>query len=572
MGYLGEDGQIKNLTFEDAQVASTEGYVGIVAGFIDGARVENCYTAEGSSISGAQYVGGIVGVATNNSMIAGCINAALVANTGGGDTAGVVGNTDNSIVILCGNTGEVSATGSSVGGIVGYYKNGSQNIASWTINTTEIDGFSNAASEYDGIGENNGNIIACYSVASNSALNSKLDKMNEALWQYYKGNSASTGLFWKETTDNWPTTVQQEVSGDSNPYFLDLKYIPPTTELRGTFEVGNAKGLMLLNKWMAYKIYTNKFKETGFDGSNDLLNTAEPMAVNIKLTNNITLPEVGEGESNWEPIIKSEYYGYIAVFDGNNKTISNLTISKPGTDNVGLIGKLEAGSVRHLTLENVKISGRSTVGGIAGEMNGRGTIENCTVSGEITSKGTTGGIVAKVTTNTGIVTGCVNHANINVTISSSTAYSVGGIVGNIEGVCLSSGNTGDITVTSTYNDFNVGGIVGKAMNYSSAYKCYVYGCWSINTVERGYDYSSSSYVEATAKDGLGSRNSEVDVKGCYTVDGPTSITNSQIEAMNGSVSNHLGPFYVYNTYYWVKNNGGWPTLTTTAPESPAQGN
>ena len=575
VGYLGEGGQIKNLTFEDAQVASTDRWVGIVAGFIDGASVENCYTAEGSSISGVQYVSGIVGGATNNSTIAGCINAATVQSTGG-DTGGVVGrNTCNSIVILCGNTGEVYATGCSVGGIVGYYDNGSQNIASWTINTTEIDGYGAAAIENDGIGENNGNIIACFSVADAAALNSEVDNMNTALWQYYKDNSASTGFFWKESATGWPTVEEREVSGDSNPYFLDLKYIPPTTELRGTFEVGNAKGLMLLNKWMAYKIYTNKFKETGFVGSNDLLNTAEPMAVNIKLMNDITLPEVGEGESNWEPIIKSEYYGYIAVFDGNNKTISNLTISKPGTNNVGLIGKLEAGSVRHLTLENVKISGRSTVGGIAGEMNGRGTIENCTVSGEITSKGTTGGIVAKVTTNTGIVTGCVNHANINVTISSSTAYSVGGIVGNIEGVCLSSGNTGNITVTSTYNGFNVGGIVGNAENYSSAYKCYVYGCWSINTVERGYDYSSSSYVEAAdaEKDGLGSRNSEVDVKGCYTVNGPTSITNSQIDAMNESVSNHLINFYAYDTYYWILGtNGGWPTLTTTTPASPAQGN
>ena len=113
----------------------------------------------------------------------------MVANTGGGDTAGVVGNTDNSIVILCGNTGEVSATGCSVGGIVGYYDNGSQNIASWTISTTEKNGHDgNDVSSKDGIGEDAGNIIACFSVADAAALNSKLDKMNEALWDYYDTN------------------------------------------------------------------------------------------------------------------------------------------------------------------------------------------------------------------------------------------------------------------------------------------------------------------------------------------------------------------------------------------------
>ena len=597
VGCLGTNGQIKNLTFANAQVVISNEFenAGIVAGYNFG-KVENCHTISTSSVKGFSYVGGIVGLnlgtitnstnaaqvlatnervggitGDNRNVVSFCINSGSVS--GSTHVGGIVGHQfKGEKVIACGNTGSVSGS-IRVGGIVGSNNENSNAIASWTITTAEMDKSGTTPGTKDGVGQNyDGNIPACFSVADEAALNSKLDKMNEALWQYYKDNSASTGLFWKETTGNWPTTVQQEVSGNSNPYFLDLKYIPPTTELRGTFEVGNAKGLMLLNKWMAYKIYTNKFKETGFVGSNDLLNTAEPMAVNIKLMNNITLPEVGEGESNWEPLIKNGYNGYQAVFDGNNKTISNLTISKPGTDNVGLIGILQGGSVRHLTLENVKISGSSTVGGIAGEMNGRGSIENCTVSGEITSEGTTGGIVARVTTYNGIVTGCVNHANINVTISSSTAYSVGGIVGNIEGVCLSSGNTGNITVTSTYNDFNVGGIVGKAMNYSSAYQCYVYGCWSINTVERGYDYSSSSYVEATAKDGLGSHNSGVDVKGCYTVDGPTSITNSQIDAMNESVSNHLINFYAYNTYYWVKNNGGWPTLTTTAPESPAQGN
>ena len=212
VGYLGQGGQIKNLTFADAEVTSTANHVGIVAGFIDGAMVENCYTAEGSSISGAQFVGGIVGWAEESSTIAGCINAATVQSTRG-DTAGVVGHHKNSMVIACGNTGAVNATGCSVGGIVGYTYGG-MNIASWTIDTTEKDGFDgNDVSEKDGYGDLDGNVTneACYSAtgadeaAQKADINGKVDAMNTAITAATLP-SGVTKYYWAAGTNGgWPT-------------------------------------------------------------------------------------------------------------------------------------------------------------------------------------------------------------------------------------------------------------------------------------------------------------------------------------------------------------------------------
>ena len=42
--------------------------------------------------------------------------------------------------------------------------------------------------------------------------------------------------------------------------------------------------------------------------------------------------------------------------------------------------------------------------------------------------------------------------------------------------------------------------------------------------------------------------------------------------MNAAIATAILPAGV-TKYYWVAGtNGGWPTLTTTAPASPAQGN
>ena len=102
------------------------------------------------------------------------------------------------------------------------------------------------------------------------------------------------------------------------------------------------------------------------------------LSLNCTLADDITLPVVTDGGSNWTPI-----QGYTGTFDGNGKTITGLTINQSTTDNIGLFTSIaESGTVKNLTLDNVDITANSNVGAIAGE--NRGTIENCSVSGSVT--------------------------------------------------------------------------------------------------------------------------------------------------------------------------------------------
>ena len=117
-----------------------------------------------------------------------------------------------------------------------------------------------------------------------------------------------------------------------------------------------------------------------------------------RLDANINLSSYGAGYNNgkgWIPIGHSDEHAFMANFDGNNKTISNLFINHPSSgadryDNSGLFGWLRGGSVKNLNVTGATITGFTNVGGIAGyvafnsEINRIGAIENCCFSGTIT--------------------------------------------------------------------------------------------------------------------------------------------------------------------------------------------
>ena len=96
----------------------------------------------------------------------------------------------------------------------------------------------------------------------------------------------------------------------------------------------------------------------------------------VKLTADLDL----QGE-NWTPIgslLANPVQGFKGTFDGQNHTISHLTISQSG--NVGLFYHL-GGTIKNLTLTDVNIKGSYQTGAFAAYCSGLGTIENCHVNG-----------------------------------------------------------------------------------------------------------------------------------------------------------------------------------------------
>lgn len=87
------------------------------------------------------------------------------------------------------------------------------------------------------------------------------------------------------------------------------------------------------------------------------------------------------GTSGWEPI-GLQVSPFSGSFDGNGYSISGLFINKPTTNFVGLFGYANLSNIYDLGLEDVKVTGRNDVGGMAGY--NTGAIDNSYVTGSVT--------------------------------------------------------------------------------------------------------------------------------------------------------------------------------------------
>ena len=132
-GFFGyaEKGSIKNITFDNAKVKSTVALcTGILAGFEELCIIENIKTLANCSVEGKDHVGGIAGRASGD--IGNCENHAMV--NGANFVGGIVGEYTYSgkSITSCANYGVITGTGSSVGGMAGYFVSGTiQNCANY---------------------------------------------------------------------------------------------------------------------------------------------------------------------------------------------------------------------------------------------------------------------------------------------------------------------------------------------------------------------------------------------------------------------------------------------------------
>ena len=131
IGFFGcaADCRIKNITFDNAKVKGNDNCsTGILAGYAGSCVIENIKTTGNCSVEGQYETGGIAGRANGN--ISNCENHAIV--NGLHSVGGIVGicfDSGNSIT-SCANYGEITGTEDFVGGIIGYFGEGSlQNSA-----------------------------------------------------------------------------------------------------------------------------------------------------------------------------------------------------------------------------------------------------------------------------------------------------------------------------------------------------------------------------------------------------------------------------------------------------------
>ena len=192
---------------------------------------------------------------------------------------------------------------------------------------------------------------------------------------------------------------------------------------------------------------------------------AETLGKNYKLSADLDLTSVSF------PGIGTAEHPFTGRFDGQNKTISNVTVSGADKVGVGFFGVIKGAAIQNLNLENVNISGKERVGGLAGyaqveldavdlSRNAANLIGGCTISGTVKGEKQTGGLVGlnegKTDSDTLFsIASAIDKCTADAAVSGNA--STGGLVGENGGAVTKSAAKGAVSGTSM-----TGGFVGSS--------------------------------------------------------------------------------------------------------------
>jgi hypothetical protein len=329
--------------------------------------------------------------------------------------------------------------------------------------------------------------------------------------------------------DNYLYALDDETHGPATINPNPNNTIPMQMVKYESGEVEGTEG----NPFRVYDVETLKKVGSGNDGWSQ--------SAHYRQMRDITLPNVTSGESNnWTPIGNNSTR-FEGIYDGNNKTISNLTQGLFGSidlgatvQNVGIIDcDINSGNyggsvvgINYGTVANCYATGEirgftndSSVGGIVGYSNGM--VQNCHFTGEVSGEGSLGGIVGN-NNDYGTIQNCYAMNDIK-----GTDGSVGGVAGYNSGTVQNCHSTGTVSGTGS-----VGGVVGN--NGGTVESCYATGKVSGNDSVGGVVGGNGGTV-----------------KSCYAT-GKVSGTNS----VGGVVGSSMGMVqYCYATGDVEGDNG-----------------
>jgi len=220
-------------------------------------------------------------------------------------------------------------------------------------------------------------------------------------------------------------------------------------------------------------------------------------------------------DANWE----FDGTPFTGVFDGNDHTISRLTIQRGAY--LGLFGYLDYGAeVKNLGVVYVNIAGSGCcVGGLAGS-NGRGNITASYSTGIVSGDAHIGGLVG------------TNHVRASITSSYSTCAvtgddHVGGLVGCNQGGSGHWGHIGNSYSTGTVMGIGecVGGLVG--VNWGHVAQCY-----STGVIDGGTDIGGLIGSNGSVQEGWGTSTDcfwDIQTSGQTTSAGGTGKTTAEMQ-------------------------------------------
>ena len=283
-----------------------------------------------------------------------------------------------------------------------------------------------------------------------------------ALTENYEGDRKGSFVMPAKDITLYYNAICEEHSYDNGFCTKCGEYQPADyNESTGSYEIGNG-GQMF---WFAALV----------NGDDEYTqNQEEKLDAHGVLVSDISLKNPSDEKHEWKSI--REFTG---IFDGQNHTISDFSMTKVNDESIGLFQNLrsdpnETDEAKKATLKNFTLNGTivttaeaaSAVGGVVGT--------------------TSGGVIRRV--------------NSNVNIASGVIYDIGGIVGAINAATSIEESTYSGKIVLDYDFYGVGGIVGFVTDddtYTGGTKikdCANYGLITYYKAENhgGYGYKSTA--------------------------------------------------------------------------------
>ena len=469
-GYA-KDATIKDVTFENVNINipcldidHSQGHIGAVAGSLEGTSTIENVTVKGDikveatvSANGASRVAVVAGgnsygnVTMKNVHVIANAGSYLKANNNTGALAGQLQG--KNVFENCSSNIDVTVTKFFAGGIIGLAAGDSKFTDCHTTGDVTVtagrEGRHNDEYRVGGIagGWADGaskvcTLINCSYTGTISGTNADGAVAEPLDYDGYvgRGYTLSNCAGSKVVIDG-----KEFVQASNSTYGI---YI-----VNGVYEIGTAAAL----KWLANEVNSGADYFAG---------------KTVKLVNDIDLNNV-----EWSPI-GSAYkdHGFMGNFDGNNKTIKNLSITNISPDSdgyvyAGLFGVTEGtdennqNNIKNLTIENVNIATEGHIVAAAIAYPYYTIVENITVKGDIKIEGGdyTAGVLAYTRR-------CVEAKNLVIVGNSASSitgnYTVGGVISDIQmngGLIANYSNfkASGLTIEAEKNVGGISGIISK---------------------------------------------------------------------------------------------------------------
>ena len=271
------------------------------------------------------------------------------------------------------------------------------------------------------------------------------------------------------------------------------------------------------------------------------------LSKNYKLANDLDLTGINF------PGIGTAEHPFTGRFDGQNKTISNVTVSGADKVGVGFFGVIKGAKLQNLNLKNVSITGVEKVGGLVGyaqaaldkndlSKNVANLIGGCTVSGTVSGKKQTGGLVGHNEGKTDpdtlfSIASTIDKSSADVTVTGKDM--TGGLVGKNSGTVTKSTAIGSVTGTNS-----TGGFAGSSSG--DIYDSHAKGAVTGNNHTGGFAGSSTGTVKncyslgsVTGTNYTGSFAGSLAAADTVVGAGQVTITGTPTQGYNGGLAGSL---------------------------------